>query len=145
MQGGSNLAVRINAVGAAGAAAGSGGSSNSQTNPTNHNYLAVTGGTSTVNGGMNVVVDGTGLTFNQSSTYSYKVAQLTGDQSGINITDPARFTFVGVSGFTATLTGNPGGAVYLNLAPVPEPATVLGLAAGALGLAGLVRRKLHRA
>jgi hypothetical protein len=31
------------------------------------------------------------------------------------------------------------------VAPVPEPAAVLGLAAGALGLGGMVRRRLRRA
>jgi autotransporter-associated beta strand protein len=144
MQGGSNLAVRINAVGTPGAAAGSGGSSDSLSNPTNHNYLLVTAGVSTIDAGMNIVVDGTGLTFDPSQTYSYKVAQLTGNQSGVNITNPSRFTFVGFPVRPASLTGDSTGAIYLNLAPVPEPATVLGIAAAGLGLAGLVRRKRNR-
>ena len=38
-----------------------------------------------------------------------------------------------------------GDAVILSFQPVPEPATVLGLAAGALGLGGMVRRRFRRA
>jgi fibronectin-binding autotransporter adhesin len=139
MNSGSNLSVRLNALGASGVAAGSGGSSNSLTSPTNHNYLLVTGGTSSLDPGINIIVDGTGLTFDQAM-YSYKIAQLPGTQSGIMITDPSRFTFVGFTVQSASLTGDSGGAVYLNFTPVPEPA-VLGIAAGSLALGGLFRRR----
>ena len=64
-------------------APGSGGSSNSPGSPTNHNYLVGRAGTSTIDPGMTVVVDGTGVAFTPFSTYSYKVAQLTGDESGM--------------------------------------------------------------
>jgi hypothetical protein len=139
MNSGSTLAIRINAPGTSGVAPGSGGSSSSLTNPTNHNYLVVTAGLSSLDGGMNVVVDGTGQTFDPSVPYSYKVAQLTGDQSAINITILSQFAFVGFSVQSASLTGDAGGAIYLNFTPVPEPATVLGIAV--LGLAGLHRMR----
>jgi len=37
-----------------------------------------------------------------------------------------------------------GNNVYLNLTPVPEPTTVLGLAAAGMGLAGMIRRRFRR-
>ena len=40
-----------------------------------------------------------------------------------------------------SITGNAGGEIFLNITPVPEPATVLGLAAGALGVGGVIRRR----
>src|SRR5262249_21351059 len=138
MNSGSTLAVRINAAGTSGVALSSGGSSNSLTNPTNHNYLNVTAGVSSLDPGMILLVDGTGLTCNASEWYSYKIAQLTGNQSGVNITNPNQFTFVGFSVLSASLTGDAGGAIYLNFTPVPEPGTVLGIATAGLGLGGLV-------
>ena len=41
--------------------------------------------------------------------------------------------------------GGGGYLLQLTFTPVPEPATVFALAAGALGLGGLVRRRLRRA
>ena len=69
------------------------------------------------------------------------LAQLTGDQSGVNITNPSQFSFVGFAVESASLTGDAGGALYLNFTPVPEPAAVLGLAALGLGLAAGLGRK----
>jgi hypothetical protein len=40
-----------------------------------------------------------------------------------------------------SVTGTAGGALNLNITPIPEPATILGLAAGALGVGGLIRRR----
>jgi fibronectin-binding autotransporter adhesin len=142
---GSNLAVRINAAGTSGVTAGSGGSSNSLTSPTNHNYLSVTAGVTALSTGMNVVVDGTGIAFDQSVHYSYKVAQATGDQSGFSITDPSRFTFLGFSAQAASLMGDSGGAIYLDFTPVPEPGTLLAAGAAGLGLAELIRRRRRAA
>jgi fibronectin-binding autotransporter adhesin len=142
---GSNLAVRISDPGASGVAAGSGGSTVGLPNPTNHNYVLVTGGSSTIDPGMNIVVDGTGLTFTAGVNYSYKVAQLTGNQSAVNITAPGQFTFVGFSAQSASLTGNATGAIFLDFTPVPEPGTVFAVAAAGLGLAGLARRSRRQA
>ena len=140
MAAGSALAVRINAAGTAGVAPGSGGSSNSPGSPTNHNYLVGRAGTSTIDPGMTVVVDGTGVAFTPFSTYSYKVAQLTGDESGVHITDPGQFSFVGFAAESPRLDGDSLGGLYLSFTPVPEPAAALGLAAGLLGLARAGRR-----
>jgi hypothetical protein len=65
----------------------------------------------------------------------------------LNITNPAQFTttnFANAAAFTFSVTGNAGGDVFLTVAPVPEPATVLGVAAAALGLGGFVRRRLRK-
>lgn len=143
MSAGSNLAVRITAAGPSGAAAGSGGSSDSPTDPTNHNFLSLPtlGSTATFDAGMKVVVDATGATYIFGETYSYKVAQTSNDQSGLNITAPGQFTFIGVEATGFSLTGDSLGGVYLNFTPVPEPATVLAIAAAGLGLGGLLRRR----
>ncbi len=91
------------------------------------------------------MIDGTGLTFNLSQSYSYLVARLPTGAPAININDQSRFQtigFVDTPENIALVTDS--GAVYLNFTPVPEPATVLGLAAGALGLGGYVRRRFRR-
>jgi autotransporter-associated beta strand protein len=118
-------------------------------NPTNNNFINLFGGfnptgdTSTYQ----FVIDGTGSTFNPIESYSYQVALSNGqDVSFINLTSQSQFTTVGFDGspFVFSLTGNSLGAVYLNIAPVPEPATVLALAAGALGAGTYLRRRLRR-
>jgi hypothetical protein len=85
------------------------------------------------------------VTFTQGQAYSYAVSQ-TGAVPGLTFNDPARFQPVGfdAAGFSLNESG---GVLYVNftVAPVPEPATVLGVAAAGLGLASLVRRKLRRA
>jgi autotransporter-associated beta strand protein len=141
---GGTLAVRISAAGTS-AAPGTGGSSaGTLPNPTNHNFLDF-GGIFTFGTNANILIDGQGATFNSAQTYSYQIAYFGGtDLSGLNVTNQARFSTINFSNandFLFSLTGNAAGAVFLNLTPVPEPGTVLGLAAGALGLGGLVRRR----
>jgi autotransporter-associated beta strand protein len=123
-----------------------GSSSGGGADPTNNSYLMMTetGTVFTLNG--NIVIDGTGLTFSPNQPYSYLVAQLPTGAPAVNITDPSRFQtvgFVDTPENMALITDS--GFVYLNFSPVPEPGTVLGLAAGALGLGGYVRRRLRRA
>jgi autotransporter-associated beta strand protein len=138
---------RVRLTGGSPAGPNTGGSSGgTPTSPTNNGFLAHRpGGALTFNPGMDVVIDGTGVTFTQGQAYSYAVAQ-TGAAPGLAFTDPARFQTVGfdASGFSLNESG---GVLYLNftVAPVPEPAMVLGVAAAGLGLASLVRRKLRRA
>jgi fibronectin-binding autotransporter adhesin len=130
------------------AAPGTGGSTTGTLpTPTSNNFINILGGTSSFDPLMNIIVDGTGTPFVVGQTYSYQIASGAGDQSSLNINDPARFTPIGFASLTDfSLTGNAGGAVFLNIAPVPEPATVLGLAAGALAMGGMIRRrKLRRA
>jgi len=145
---GGTLAVRISAAGTS-AAPGTGGSSaGTLPNPTNHNFLDF-GGIFTFGTNANILIDGQGATFNSAQTYSYQIAYFGGtDLSGLNVTNQARFSTINFSNandFLFSLTGNAAGAVFLNLTPVPEPGTVLGLAAGALGLIGVVRRRLRGA
>ena len=93
-------------------------------------------------------VDATGTPFDPGQTYSYQVAQADGQtMEFVNVTNQSLFTAVGFDDpFLFSLTGDSSGAVFLNITPIPEPATVLGLAAGALSLGGLIRRrKLRRA
>jgi fibronectin-binding autotransporter adhesin len=117
-------------------------------NPTSNNFLRVTnGGLSATPANLNYVVDGTGTPFVQFQTYSYQIGLIEGqDLSTVNVTDPARFTAVGFSSASVqfALTGGAGGQVYITFTPVPEPATVLGLAAAALGIGGLIRRRVVR-
>jgi fibronectin-binding autotransporter adhesin len=126
--------------------AGTGGSSNGTIpNPTNNNFLDIGGsilplGDTTT---FHFTVDGTGTTFDGSQSYSYRVARVGTDAIGaFIINDQSQFTAVGFAqSFNFSVSGDGLGNVYLNLAPVPEPATILGLAAGVLGLGGLVRRR----
>lgn len=146
LQGNSNLGVRITAQGTP-AAVGTGGSSGGTIpNPANNNFIDISG-TFDFGSGANIVIDAQGATFDPTQTYSYQIARSVGqDLSGLVVTDQARFSTVNFSNanaFLFSLTGNSTGAVFLNVAPVPEPGTVLGVAAGALGLGGLVRRRLR--
>jgi autotransporter-associated beta strand protein len=57
-----------------------------------------------------------------------------------------RFTITGdIVGSASTLTMDASNNLVLTFTPVPEPVTVLGLAAGAIGLAGFARRRYFRA
>jgi autotransporter-associated beta strand protein len=115
-------------------------------NPSSNNFIHVTNGGLTANpGGILLTVDGTGVTFARQA-YSYQIATVDGqDLSGLNITNQSQFSTTGfTSPYQFTLTGDINGAIFLNINPVPEPAMMLGLAAGALGFGGLIRRRLWR-
>ena len=119
-------------------------------NPTSNNFIHITGGGITADPtNIHILVDGGGNTFNPLLSYSYQVAQVDGQNlSGISITNQSQFTtsnFDNANQFLISVTGNSGGAIFLNIAPVPEPTMVFGLAAGALSLGGLVRRRIRRA
>jgi autotransporter-associated beta strand protein len=138
---GANLGVRITNASTPSITPG-GSTLGTIPNPTSNNFLNITaGGLSTNFATIQIVVDGTGTAFNPAASYSYQIALVAGqDQSTINVTDPARFTPIGFTdSFHFSLTGDSGGAVFLNMAPVPEPAAILGLTAGVLGVGGLVR------
>ena len=129
---------------------GTAGSSTEGTvpNPTSNNFIDVT------NGGLNAnpaallfTVDGTGTPFEYFQTYSYQIGRVAGqDLSAVNITDDSKFTPIGFNhpNIDFSVTGNAAGDLFVNITPVPEPATVLGLAAGAMGLGGLMRRRVVR-
>jgi autotransporter-associated beta strand protein len=125
---------------------GPGGSSmGTLPNPTNHNFLNVTGGSSTIDPNLSVSVTGTGVTLNPGSSYSYRIGSGFGNQGGLSVTNPGQFAVSGfdASGYSISLTGDAGGAVYLNFTPaaVPEPVTVGLIAVSTLGLGSLVRRR----
>ena len=88
--------------------------------------------------GANVLLDAVATTDGQVlGTF----VQGTGASGAVTI-NPSGFSLTSGDTFTLIRTGD---AVVLQFSPVPEPATVLGLAAGALGLGGAVRRRLRRA
>ena len=145
---GAIVGVRVNDATPTTAALGTGGSTEGTVpNPTSNNFLHVT------NGGLSwdpataiFTIDGTGTPLVIGQTYSYQIGQVDGQNlSAINITNQAQFSATGFSDpVTFSVTGGATGQVYLNMSPVPEPATVLGLAAGVLGLGGLIRRRASR-
>lgn len=160
---GATQSFRITSAGTPAGVNTGGSSAGTPSNPANNNYLHVTGSLipySLLNGGpdefntFRFILDGTGAAFTPGQSYSYRVGQVDSNIVGILLGDvtigagageQAQFSTVGFSGasdFSWTLTA--AGAAYLSftIAPVPEPATVLALAAGALGLGRLVRRRL---
>jgi autotransporter-associated beta strand protein len=102
-------------------------------NPTTNNFIHVTFGLITVVGHPNVVIDGTGTTFDPGQPYSYRVGQAPHSLSW-NMTDQSRFTTIGFTASNFALTGDAGGAFYVSftVAPVPEPGFVLLCAAAGL-------------
>ena len=121
-------------------------------NPTNNNYIDIVGSllptSLAATATFHFTVDGTGSTFIVGQTYSYRVGRFQGpDLAGLgafNINNQSQFTAIGFSDPTNfSLTGDGLGNIYLNVSPVPEPTTILGLAAGVLGLGGVVRRRLR--
>ena len=163
---GATQSFRITSAGTPAGVNTGGSSGGSPGNPANNNYLNVTGlliPYSLLNNGpdefdtFRFIIDGTGATFSPGQSYSYQVGQfdlnllglLLGDVTiGAGAGEQAQFSTVGlanVSNFSWTLTAE--GVAYLNftVSPVPEPTTVLALAAGALGVGQLVRRRYRRA
>ena len=90
-------------------------------------------------------VDGNNVAFTAGTAYSgIKIGGSGASTAGLNVTDQTAFSFANFpnsSSFNFSLTGNTAGDVLLNLTPVPEPATVVGLAALGLAAAGAVRRR----
>jgi autotransporter-associated beta strand protein len=134
---GSNFRVRLTG-GTPGTNGGSSGGT--PTNPANNGYLVQSAGTFTFDSNANIVIDWTGIAFTQHEVYSYRVGQSTA-AIGLNITDQSKFKMVDdypATNFSLTADGT--GAIFLTFTPVPEPGTILGIAAGAIGLGGLLRR-----
>lgn len=137
---------RITSAGSPAAQDTGGSSIGAPPNTTNNNFINVlgsfirSGDTSTYQ----FVIDGTGSTFDPLQSYSYQVGNVGTAATAFTFNNPAQFSTVGFSDpFIFSLTGNGAGAVYLNIvSPVPEPATVLGLAAGTLAVGGFIRRRV---
>jgi autotransporter-associated beta strand protein len=122
-------------------------------NPTSNNFVDIT------NGGLNVaqpdiptlqfVINGTGTTFAIEQAYSYRVGRVFNngqpeDLSAVQLSStlfPNMFSAVGFQATNFTLSGDTQGNLYVGFTPVPEPATVLGVAAAVLGVGGLIRRR----
>ncbi len=102
--------------------------------------LVGTSGGITLNTGVNVLVDLTGVTLAPASPYSFVIGTNSGSNS---FTGPA-ITFVSngtdiTSSIGFAALGMSGNNVFLNFTPVPEPATVLAVAG--LGLAAVRLRR----
>src|SRR5262249_28146337 len=97
-------------------------------------------GTLTLTGSSIDLTAGGGTGFDSTQSYSWLVATATGGGTGsptIGVVSGAGFAGVG-SGFTTSARGT---NLYLNFTPVPEPATVLGLAAAGLAVGARFRRR----
>jgi hypothetical protein len=114
-------------------------------NPTSNNYIQVlTGSLSWTPDNTLFVIDGTGTTFQLGQSYSYTVGQVVGQNlSSVNVTNQSQFSTVGFAAQDFALVGDSNGFLYVVFTPIPEPGTVLGIAAGVLGLGGVVRRRLR--
>ena len=140
-------AVRIDSVGTGGVALNSGASTNGTLpNPTNHTFLSLAAGGQAGNVVLGTFatweIDGTGMTFLPSQRYSYVIGRTgAGEVAAGTISDQLRFTTIGFVANNFSLTTLADGRIILNFTPVPEPATVLGIAAAGLGFVGLVRRR----
>jgi fibronectin-binding autotransporter adhesin len=147
MNSGSTLKIEITTAGA-GAAANTGLSTDGGAI---HDKL-VGNGTATFNPNMNFIIDVTGSAFVNSQSQSYRIMSGAGNQSSLNITDLARFSFIGLAGtgvntyeaMGVSLTGDALGNVNLNFTPVPEPATMLAVGASVLGVGAMVRRRFNK-
>ena len=92
---------------------------------------------------------GLAANFDNTQSYTWKIADFDGGISGysadkfvINTTGPnGNFQNALAGGTFSTSLGESNTALYLNFTPVPEPTTVLALAAAGLGGVGLVRRR----
>jgi fibronectin-binding autotransporter adhesin len=127
------------------AAANTGGSTlGTLPNPTSNNFLDIAGGVASIDPGTLITINGAGVSFAQGQSYSYQILRAPAtDLSALNITNQAQFTAVGFSANNFSLTGNSGGAVYVNfVTPVPEPAAVLVICLAGFGV-GYVRRRVR--
>ena len=111
------------------------------------NLLAATGAfTFDTNG--RVLIDGSNVTFDPATSYSFTIATSGTSTAGLNVTNQSAFSFANFanpSAFTFSLTGSTGGAVSLNFTPVPEPGLLLAVSVAGLGLAGWFRRRRNPA
>ena len=99
-------------------------------NPTSNSFITITGGTTTISALTMITVDLTGVTI-ADGNYSYQIMSGAGNQSGLNITNSSQFNFIGYGGAITnpSLTGNAGGAVFVNFTTaVPEPSSILAIA-----------------
>lgn len=95
---------------------------------------------------------GLAANFVNTTSYTWKIADFDGGITGysadkfvINTSGPnGNFQNALAGGTFSTSLGETNTALYLNFTPVPEPTTVLALAAAGLGGVGLVRRRLAR-
>src|SRR5581483_6309716 len=120
------------------------------TGTTDISLISVGGGVS-INSGAKLTLDLSALSASQVSALSAAVGVgntrsydiITSSTNGISGSFSAANFSVTLGNFAPgqwTLGAQTSGQVQLNYTPVPEPGTVLGIAAGALGLGGLVRR-----
>jgi autotransporter-associated beta strand protein len=139
---GSTFAWNINNAAPASAANNSGGSDSAGKQDLLTSSGALTLGT--INFAVNEV---TTMTLNSNSTYSWKVATYTGTAPS---TSGVTFNTANAPGIRAYLAAHSdslislvasGGALYLNLAPTPEPQHILFICLGAIGVALFIRRR----
>jgi autotransporter-associated beta strand protein len=123
------------------------------TGNTDISLIAVTGNVSidgTANTGSKLTLDLSALsaaqvsalsaTVGQGNTRSYDIVTYTGTLTGSFSATNFSITLGNFAPGQWTLGQQTSGHIQLNYTPVPEPGMVLGIAAGALGLGGLVRR-----
>jgi autotransporter-associated beta strand protein len=144
--GGSGVTLAPNAVyeffvtapGQAGVAVNSGLSSTG----TNTNRLTVQG-MLTVDPTTTFRINGNAASFVTPGQYSYLLGTATTLGAPLNITDPARFNTTNFANFTGGTFSvqSVGGSIYLNFAPVPEPAGLLLVCAAGGGVVSVLRRR----
>jgi hypothetical protein len=147
MLSGANLGLRITESGAPASQTTGGSSNGAIPNPTNNNFIDMQASTSfSLDPQTQFIVDATGTDFDPLNSYSYRIGRVNQNLNLLSITDQAQFTTIGFTdSFDFSITGDGAGVLYLNIfQPVPEPTTVLALAAGVLGAGGFIRRRLRR-
>ncbi|MBX7105449.1 MAG: autotransporter-associated beta strand repeat-containing protein [Gemmataceae bacterium] len=112
----------------------------------NHDQAGVTG--TFTGGNFNLKISELGTpTFTVGQTYSWTIATSAGTPTvgtvGFDLSAAPTFNaFGGASALSVTVAL---GQVNLNFTPVPEPATILGLSAGAFAVGGMIRRRFKKA